>query len=105
MIKFDDRTNENKTEHKNKWPHIPDKLYRILVIGGSGFGKINVLLNLMKNQTDIEKIYLSAKYSYEAKYQNLINKREGVGIVHFNDPKVFIEYSNDMHDVYKNINY
>ena len=44
-----------------------------------------------------------AKVPYEAKYQYLINKREGVGINHFNDPKAFIEYSNDMHDVYKNI--
>ena len=33
----------------------------------------------------------------------MINKREGVGINHFNDPKAFIDYSNDMHDVYKNI--
>ena len=38
-------------------------------------------------------------------YQYIINKREGVGIDHLNDPKAFIEYSNDMHDVYKNINY
>ena len=44
-----------------------------------------------------------AKVPYEAKYQYLINKREGVGINHFNDPKAFIEYSNDMHDIYKNI--
>ena len=44
-----------------------------------------------------------AKDPYESKYQYLINKREGVGINHFNDPKAFIEYSNDMHDVYKNI--
>ena len=44
-----------------------------------------------------------AKDPYEAKYQYLINKREGVGINHFNDPKAFIEYSNDMCDVYKNI--
>ena len=48
-------------------------------------------------------MYLYAKDPYEAKYQYLINKREGVGIDHFNDPKAFIEYSNDMHDVYKNI--
>ena len=34
----------------------------------------------------------------------MINKGEGVGIDHFNDPKAFIEYSNEMHDVYKNIN-
>ena len=44
-----------------------------------------------------------AKDLYQAKYQNLINKREGVGINHFKDPKAFIEYTNDMHDVYKNI--
>ena len=48
---------------------------------------------------------MCAKDPYEAKYQYLINKRESVGINHFNDPKAFIEYSNDMRDVYKNINY
>ena len=62
-------------------------------------------MNLIENQPDIDKIYLYAKDPYEAKYQYLINKREGVGINHFNDPKAFIEYSNDMHDVYKNINH
>ena len=46
-----------------------------------------------------------AKGLYESKYQYLIIKREGFGINHFNDAKAFIEYSNDMHDVYKNINY
>ena len=50
-------------------------------------------------------MYLYAKDSEEAKYQYLINKRESVGIDLCNDPKAFIEYSNDMHDVYKNINY
>ena len=35
----------------------------------------------------------------------MINKRKGVGINHFNDPKASIEYSNYMHNVYKNINY
>ena len=48
--------------------------------------------------------YLYAKNSYEDKNQYLINKRKGVGINHFNDPKAFIEYSNDMQDVYKDIN-
>ena len=60
-------------------------------------------MNLIENQPEIDKIYLYAKGPYEAKYQYLINKRENVGINHFNDPKAFIEYSNDMHDVYKNI--
>ena len=44
-----------------------------------------------------------AKDPYEAKYQFLINKRESTGSKNFNDPKAFIEYSNDMQDVYKNI--
>ena len=105
MINFDDYVNENRTEHNRNWPCIPDTLYRILIIGGSGSGKTNVLLNLIENQPDIDKIYLYAKDPYEAKYQYLINKRESVGINHFNDPKAFIEYSNDMHDVHKNINY
>ena len=48
-------------------------------------------------------MYLYAKDSYETKHQYLINKREGVGINHFNDLKAFIEYSNAMCDVYKNI--
>ena len=59
----------------------------------------NVLLNSINNQPDIDKIYLHAKDPYEAIYQYLINKREKVGIDHFNDPKAFMEYSNDMLDV------
>ena len=103
MINFDEYTNENKIEHNLKWPYIPDHPYRILIIGGSESGKINALLNLVNNQPDIDKIYLYAKDPYEKKYQYLINKREKVGLDHFNDPKAFMEYSNDMHDVYKNI--
>ena len=105
MINFDDYVNENKTDHNENWPYIPDKPYRILIIGDSGSGKTNALLNLIENQPDIDKIYLYAKVAYEAKHQYLINKREGVGIDQFNDPKAFIEYSNDMRNVYKNINY
>ena len=104
MINFDDCVNENKTEHNKNLLHTPDHPYRILIIGGSGSGKTNVLLNLIENQPDIDKMYLYAKDSYEAKYQYLINIREKVGLKHFNDPKAFIEYSNNMHDVYKNIN-
>ena len=43
------------------------------------------------------------KDPYEAKYQYLINKREKARLDHFKDPKAFVEYSNDMQDVYKNI--
>ena len=105
MINFDDYANENRTEHNKNWPYIPDHPYRILIIGGSGSGKTNLLLNLIENQPDIDKIYLYAKDPYEAKYQCLINKREGVGINHFNNPKAYIEHSKDMHDVCKNIDY
>ena len=62
-----------------------------------------VLLNLINNQPDIDKIYLYAKDPYETKYQYLIKKREKVGLDHFDDPEGFMEYSNDMQDVYKNI--
>ena len=103
MINFDDYTNENIIEHNSKWPYIPDHPYRVLIIGGSGSGKTNALLNLINNQQDIDKIYLYAKDPYEAKYQYLINKREKVGLDHFDDPKAFIEYSNDMQDVHKSI--
>ena len=103
MINFDEYTNENITEHNSKWPYIPDHPYRILITGGSGSGKTNALLNLINNQPDIDKIYLYAKDPYEKKNQYLINKREKAGLNHFNDRKVFMEYSNDKQDVYKNI--
>ena len=105
MINFDEYTNENKRKHNPNWPYIPDHPYRILIIGGSGSGKTNALLNLIEDQPDIDKIYLYDKEPYEDKNHFLINKSEDVGLKHFNDPKAFIEYFNDMHDVYKNIDH
>ena len=102
MINFGNYTNKNKTEHNLKWPYISDLLYRILVLGGSESGKTNALLNLISHQSNIDKIYPDAKDPYEIKYQYLINRREKVGLDHFDDPKTFIEYSNDMQDVLKN---
>ena len=61
------------------------------------------LLNSINNLPDTDKIYLYAKDPYEAKYQFLINKRQRAGLKHLNNPKAFIEYPNDMQDVYKNI--
>ena len=100
MITSNDYTNKNKTEHNLDWPYIPDHPYRILILGGSGPAKTSALLNLLVKQPDIYKIYLYAKDLYEAKYQYLIKIRKEVGLEHFNDPKAFIEYSND---VYNNI--
>ena len=104
MINFYEYTNENNRKHNPNWPYIADHPYRISIIGGSGPGKTNALLNLINNQPDIDKIHLYAKDPYEDKYQFLINKREKTGLKNFNDPKAFIEYFNDMRDVYKNIN-
>ena len=103
MINFDNYTNENKTEHNLKQPYVPDHPYKILIIGGYGSGKTNALLNFINNQLDIDKIYLCAKDPCEEKYQFLINERESTGLKPFNDRKAFIEYSDDMQDVYKNI--
>ena len=91
MINFDDYTNENIIEHNSKWPYIPDHPYRILIIGSSGSGKTNALLNLINNQPDIDTIYLYGIDPYEAKYQYLIKKRKKVGLDHFDDPEAFID--------------
>ena len=64
---------------------------------------MNLLFNLINHQPDIDKTYLYAKDPYEAKYQFLIKKRKDVVTNHFNDSKAFIEYSNNMADIYKNI--
>ena len=96
MFNLDDTTNENKKDHNKKWPYIPDHRYRMLIIGGSGSGKTNALLNLIKEQDSdslIDKIYLYAKDLNELKYQFLIKKGEDVGIKHLNDSKAFTEYS------------
>ena len=80
MINFDDVTKENIKEHNSNWLQIPDHLYRILIIQGSG--KTNSLFNLINQQPDIDKIYFYAKNSYEAKYQLLISKKENAGLKH-----------------------
>ena len=72
MINFDDVKNEDRTKHNPKWPWIPNYPYKIIIIGGSGLGKTNTLLNLINHQSDIDKIYIYAKYSYVEKYQLLI---------------------------------
>ena len=83
MINFDDYANENKTKHNPDWPYISDHPYRILIVGGSGSGKTNALLNPSNEQSDIDKIYLYANDLYEAKHQFLINKRKSVGLEYF----------------------
>ena len=48
MINLDSITNENNKEHNEKWAHVPDNPYRISIIGGSGSGKTNALLDFNK---------------------------------------------------------
>ena len=44
-----------------------------------------------------------SKDPYETRYQCLLKKHEKLRLNHYCDPKTFIEYSNDMQDIYKNI--
>ena len=67
MINLDSITNENNKKRNEKWPYIPDHPYRILIIGGSGSEERNILLNLIDEQNDIEKIYLYARDLNEPK--------------------------------------
>ena len=62
---------------------IPDHPYRILIFGGSGLGKTNTLLNIIREQNDIDKIFLYIKDLSEPKHEFLIKKRENAGIRHF----------------------
>ena len=57
MINLDSITNENNKKCNEKCPFLPDHPYRTLIIGGSRSEKTNVLLNLIKEQDDIDKIY------------------------------------------------
>ena len=102
MINLDNIVNNNNEKHYEKWPYIPDRTYRILIIGGSGSGKRNTLLHLINEQKDFDKIYLHAKDLSESKYEYLTRNRQNAGIEHLNDSKAFIEYSNTMDDVYEN---
>ena len=61
MINLYSIANENNKEHNEKWPFIPDHSYRILIIGRSGSEKINALFKLIKEQDNIDKIYLYEK--------------------------------------------
>ena len=104
MINIDNYVNENKTEHNEKWPFISDHPYRIIIIGGSGSGKTNALLNLIKEPDYHEdKIYLYSRDLSEPKYQFLIKKRDNAGTEHVSNPKAFIVCPNTMDDVYKNL--
>ena len=103
MINLDNIVNNNNKGHNENWSYIPDHPYGILIIGGSGSGKTNSLLNLINEKRYIDKIYLYAKDLSKSKYEYLIKNRENAGMKHLNDSKAFIECSNAINDVYENI--
>ena len=102
MINLDSIFNENNKERNEKWPFIPDLPYRTLIIGGSGSGKTNWWLNLIKEQDDIDKMYLYAKDSSEPQHEFLIKKREDAGTKHFNDQNWLIVFNDVTADIVKN---
>ena len=94
-----DKICNNKGDDEN-WP------FRMLILRPLESGKTNTLLNLIQNlneTTPVDKIYRYAKDLSEPKYEFLINNKKNAGIKHFNDSTAFIEYSNDMDDVFTNI--
>ena len=94
-----DKICNNKSDDE-EWP------FKMLIIGLSGSDRTNTLLHLIQNlnkTTPVDKIYLYVKDLSEPKYEFLINDRKNTGIKHFNNPTAFIEYSNDMNDVFTNI--
>ena len=101
MFNFDYIKKEMK-EHNTKWPDIPDHPYRILMVGGSGYGKTNALLNLINHKLNIDNFDLYAKDPYDAKYQFLINKQESTGLNNLYYSKGSIKYLNDMDNIYRN---
>ena len=103
MINFDNYTRESNAKHDLNLPYILDYPYRILVIGTSGKNKTNVSFNLKNHQPDIHKIYLYIKRPYRKLNIHFFNKHGNVGLNYYNDHKAFIEHSNDMQDVCKNI--
>ena len=98
MLNLDDIVSDNKSSsERNDWP------FRMPIIGLSGSGNTNTLLHLINTLHPTDKIYLCAKDIGEDKYNYLINKREQAGIKNLNDPKAFIEYSDDMSDALSDI--
>ena len=65
MFNLDYVTKEDIKKHNPSWTEISDYPYRILIVGGSGSGNTNALLNLINHKPDIDKIYLYAKDPYE----------------------------------------
>ena len=93
------KTTKDTMKNGNLFQIIRTKFWYLVVFDK----KTDALLDLIKDQDDIDKVYLYAKELNEPKYEFLIKKREDGGIKYCNDPNSFIECLNRMNDVYQNI--
>ena len=101
MMKSYDQSAE--VNHNPNCPYIHNHRYGILIIHGSGSGKNNALINLIKHQRpDIGKIYLYIKASFQSKYQLFLNGREKIRIKKLKHSETFIDYSEKIDDIYEN---
>ena len=103
-VKINHNPNPVKINHKsNHKSYILDHTYRIIDIDSLWSDKTNVFLNLIKtnNQILTKFIHMSKIYSY----QWLINRREKIGVKKFQNPKAFIDYSQNIDDVYENLEF
>ena len=64
--------------------------------------KENAIFTLKNKEPLIKFIYM-LKIHAKQKNKLLINKKQSTGLKYLNDSKAFIEYSNDVDDIYKNI--
>ena len=105
MINYDNVTKECINKNDLNRPQIPDNPYRILIIGGSGSGKTNALLNLKTKMiiTLLIKFTCTLRIHIKQNIKILIKNVKKNGLKTLEDPKPFIEYSNSIQDVYKNI--
>ena len=120
MINFNDVIKEERKEYNSNWPEFPDYPYRIWS-WRLWIWKNKLLFNLISPPSDIDKTYLYAKDLHKQKYQFSIDNRESTGSNHctgyrqdstsyrqvqvsLNDSKGFIEYSNNMDNIYEEYN-
>ena len=91
MIDLDSITNENNKKHNETWPYIPDYPYRTLIIGGSGSGKTNTLLNLINEQFWCwQNLFVCKRFKRTKEWNFGEKKRKDAGIKHLNDPNASI---------------
>ena len=62
---FDNVINKETKKHNPTWPQIPNYLYRILIIWGSGSWKTNLLFSLVSQQLNIAiKIHMKQNIKF-----------------------------------------